>query len=64
MYHYVFDYQNIDELRKMVNEVASDPNVWTDMIYKPRSDQPGEENTPVIELAVMLWKNDIRHPVV
>jgi hypothetical protein len=64
LYHYVFDQQNIEELQKMVNEVASDPNIWMDVIYKPMSYQQGEENTPVIEIAEMLWDKDIRQTVV
>lgn len=64
MYHYVFDHENVDVLQKMVNEVASDPNKWMDMVYKPSNYMGPEENTPVIEIAEMHWDKDIRQTVV
>jgi exonuclease I len=64
LFHYVFDHENVDVLQKMVNEVASDPNKWMDVVFKPRSYQLEEENTPVIEIAEMKWENDIRQTVV
>jgi hypothetical protein len=64
LYHYVFDHENVDVLQKMVNEVANDPNKWMDVVFKPMSYQLEEENTPVIEIAEMLWDKDIHQTLV
>ena len=55
LYHYIFDHENVDVLQKMVNEVASDPNKWIDKVYKPSNYMGPEENTPIIEIAEMVW---------
>ncbi len=54
LYHYGFDHQNTEELQKMVDEVASGPNKWMEMVNKPSNYIGLEENIPVIEIAVML----------
>jgi hypothetical protein len=64
IYHYMFDQQNIDELQMMVNEVANDSSLWMDLVYKPKSNQVEEENTPIIEIAEMRWDEEIRQTIV
>jgi len=53
LYHYVFNHEYIEVLQKMINGVANDSKKRMDVVFKPRSYQLEEENTPVIEIAEM-----------
>jgi hypothetical protein len=64
LYHIVFDQQNIERLRKMVNQVAHDPNGWIDVTCRPGSDEPGKESPPTLEFAEMLWDEAISRAVI
>jgi hypothetical protein len=61
-FHFIFDHQNIEALRKMVTRVARDQNTWLDIMYKPEGSD--EKGLPTLEFAEMLWDADIRQAVV
>ena len=49
-YHLIIDHQNIEKLKKMVDEVSNEINSLIDVIYTLEG-----ENPPALEFTEMLW---------
>jgi hypothetical protein len=49
-YHFVIDQQNVEKLRKMVDDVGTDPYSLIDVTISPEGKYP-----PVMEVAEMSW---------
>lgn len=53
-FHFIIDQQDIEKLKKMVDEVSNDLNSWIDVTYPPESDEPVKESSPFLEFVEML----------